>query len=101
MGTLFIRQPAIRRDRNARLCDPDEPPPVQALVPELAMEALAKAILPGAARIDAERLGALLAQPRSERPSNELRRIVALEQPGRAAVHKQTRQDADHLDRRQ
>lgn len=51
---------------------------VQALVVTLAIETLAEAILPGAARVDGQRLSILAGRP-GLRPGDELRPVVTAE----------------------
>lgn len=54
---------------------------VQALIAQFAVEALAVPVLPGAARLDVMRGGPLLLQPVLQLPGDELRAVVAANEP--------------------
>ena len=71
---VVFAPPAL--DHDARLIQAVEDPPVEQLVPEHAVEALAVAVLPGVARFDLERVGADPLQPFAQRLGGELRAIV-------------------------
>ena len=68
--------PAPGLDRHLGLGAQAKPFQAQALVAELAVEALVGAFLPGSARIDQRRVGALIDGPRQQRAGDELRPIV-------------------------
>ena len=62
-----------------------EPVLVEALVPELAVEALDVAVLHGSARLDQQVLDAVLLRPCDEGPAGELRTVVGAHRPRVAA----------------
>lgn len=69
-----------------------EPFEAQALVTELAIEALGDAILPWLARVDQARLNALVGNRPHQRPSDELESVVGAQITRHAALASQPRQ---------
>ena len=69
---------------------------VQQLVPELRIEALAVAVLPGATRFDERRLRAHGVDPVPNGLCDELRPVVRPNMAGHASQDEQVGQDVDH-----
>jgi len=74
---------------------------VEQLVPELPVEALVVAVLPGTARFDVERLNTNPAQPMPNHPSRELGTIVRTDILGNAMLYKKDFQTAQDIIRLQ
>src|SRR5471032_1363514 len=90
---------APRLDDDLGLGAGPEPFEAQALVAELAVETLRRAILPGLARIDQGGLDALIDDPLQKRARDELGTVVGPKIQWRAALADQTRQHLDHAAR--
>jgi hypothetical protein len=73
-------------DHDLRLRPRPEPFEAQALVAELAIEALVDAILPGLAGIDQRRRDALIDEPFQKRPRHELGAVVGAQGERRPAL---------------
>ena len=99
MRSHLVVVPTPAFDQNPSLGPGAEPLHVQAFVAELAIEALADAILPRLARIDQRRSDLLLADPLHQRLRDELRAVVRPQKPGRTALAHQPRQHLDHTRR--
>jgi hypothetical protein len=84
---VVVPPPAL--DHRLRIGPRTEPFQAQALVAELAVEALRGPILPGLAGIDQHGADALVHDPLQQRPRNELRPIVGTQ--GRAVRRARTR----------
>ena len=76
MRSHLIVVPAPSLDNDLRLGAGAEPFEAQALVAELAVETLRRAILPRLARIDQGGLDTLVDDPLQERPRNKLGTVV-------------------------
>ena len=85
MRAHLVEVPPPVFDHDLRLGARPEPFEAQALVAELAVEALRDAILPGLAGIDQCRVDALLDDPGQQRLGDELRPIVAAQKAARRA----------------
>src|SRR5918993_4458229 len=71
-------------DHDLRLPQAVEDLPLETLVLELAIKAFAVSVLPGAARLDVQALGAELCQPPTESLGDHLRAVVAANMLGHA-----------------
>lgn len=71
-------------DQHPRFSEIAEPLPIQALVSELAVEALHKAVLPRTPRCNEDRTDALIAQPAHDRSRRKLRALIGADELGLA-----------------
>ena len=83
-------------DHDTRFLAAPEPFEGQALVAELAVEALIGAVLPGFARIVQRRVDMRCAEPFEDRVADELRAVVGTQIPGRAVQRDQPLKNFDH-----
>jgi hypothetical protein len=81
MRTLRIVMPTPQFNHRPGMIRMMEQFHVQTLIPQLAVEALAVTVLPGTSRINVVRRRSLLFQPLLERLGDELRAIVAADEP--------------------
>jgi hypothetical protein len=82
MPTIFIEVRSPPPDHHARLFPAAEPLDAQALVPDFAVEAFARAVLPRLARLDQAGLDAFIRDPLEQRERYELRVIVRTQNVG-------------------
>src|SRR6056297_3999641 len=96
---VVLSSPAL--DDDARLGEAVEHLPVQQLVSELGVEALAVAILPRTAGLDEGGLRPDGRDPLSNGPGDELRTIIGTDMARHAAQDEEVRQDVDDVRRLQ
>src|SRR5260221_9485072 len=101
MRSLLIILAPEALDLDAGLGDRGERLHIQALVTQRAVEALAEAVLPGAARIDVERCRLVKSEPALNLMGHELRAIVATQIGRRAVGGEEPVQHADNPHGRQ
>ena len=97
MRTDLIVMPPPGFDDNLCLAPGPEPFQVQALVTELAIETLARAVLPGLAGIDQGCLDALVDHPLENGAGDELRTIVRPQMNRCAALRDKPCENFDHV----
>ena len=86
-------------DHDAGLLAASEPFERQALIAELAVEALVVAVLPGFARIDVRGVDARVGEPGEDRVADELRAVVRAQETRCAARRDEPGQNLDHTAR--
>ena len=99
MRTDVVVVAAPDLDNDLRLRPASEPFERQALVTELAVEALVFAVLPRFVRIDLCALDARVGEPGTEGIADELRAVVRAQQPRRAVYRDRAGEDLDHVGR--
>jgi hypothetical protein len=97
--SIVVQSPAL--DDDPRLCEAVEHLPVQQLVAELGIEALAVAVLPRAAGLDERGPGSHRGDPLSHGLGDELGTIVGTDMARNATQDEEVRQDVDDIGRLQ
>src|ERR1700690_3223517 len=96
MRSYFVEVTPPSLDDHLCLSSRAEPFEAQALVAELAIEALRDAILPGLAGLDQRRTDALPDDPGQQRLRYELRAVVTAQERRRTTLAHEARQHLDH-----
>ena len=96
---IVVLSPAL--DDDPRLSEAVEHLPVQQLVAELGVEALAVAVLPGASGLDERGPGSHRGDPLSHGLGDELGTIVGTDMARNATQDEEVRQDVDDIGRLQ
>src|SRR5258708_26741799 len=96
MRTDMVVVPTPGFDDDARFLAAPEPLERQALVAELAVEALVSAVLPGFAGVVQCRVDLGFAEPFKDRVADELRPVVRTKEAWRTVLRDQARQHLDH-----
>jgi hypothetical protein len=93
--------PTVGLDRPASVEQADEPVLVEALLPELSVEALDEGVLHRLAWLDEVKVDSSTVRPAIEHPTSELRPVVRDDRRGKSARRGEALEHLDHAQPRQ